>query len=493
MVLIFIIGARRKILFFLLSHRGKYRLNTTVMILIFILIILLVNFGGLLKRIRMDTTSTGEFTLSPQTRMVVEKISSPIEALCFFPGSPHFIARKKEAKHLLEEYGYLNSAVTFKFIDPEIRPAAARQYRVRQNGTIVFTDGERQKAVTRISELSFTNALLQVMGIGTKKIFFLIGHGERDTFSSEEDGFGFVRAGLARDLYEVKVLNLAETGTVPDDCAVLVIAGPTAAIPDNTIGAIRKYLKNFGKLLLLADPGKGDPTRGLLAEWGLTVSRATVVETASYVTPHQTTPAVFRSNYPPVIMTRGLDTTYFPGAAPILLTDELSRLVTAATASEKNKAAWPVTAVEQNNLVILPALISSRNSRAEFKEGQKEGAKAGLRGPLAMGAMVVAGGTLTDDIAERSGEGTLTRMVIFGDSDFAANVHIQNGGNGDLFLNAVNWLAEEEHLISIRPKQTAFPRLLLSRSASRFVRVSSVALLPLLIILLGGIVWWRRR
>ncbi|MCJ7772195.1 MAG: GldG family protein, partial [Desulfobacterales bacterium] len=360
LLLICLFGSRLEIKRFLLSYRGKYSLNTTVMILIFIIIIILINFAGVFQSFRLDTTATGQFTLSPQTKNVIQKISRDIEAIGFFPGSIHYASTRKQAKYLLEEYRYLNKNIRFKFIDPEIRPAIARQYRVRQNGTVVFTDGERNKMVTLISELAFTNAILQVMGSNAKKVFFLTGHGERNIFSFENTGFSFVKAGLNRDLYEVKLLNLAKTGTVPADCAVLIIAGPTASIPESELNAIRKYVKHNGKLLLLADPGSADTIRGLLAEWGLGVSSGKVIDNASYVVPDRNTPAVFRGNYPPVIITRALDTSYFPEAAPIRLTDELTRMVAAENVSGKTRENWPVATIEHKNLVILPALLTSK-------------------------------------------------------------------------------------------------------------------------------------
>ena len=500
LLLIFLFGFRMALKHFLLSHRGKYSLNTTVMILVFISIILLMNFTGVFQSIRLDTTASGEFTLSPQTKKVLEKINTDIEVIGFYPGSIHYASARKQAKYLLEEYRYLNKNIRFKFIDPEIRPAIARQYRVRQNGTLVFTDGEHHKTVTRLSELAFTNTLLQVMGIDSKKIFFLMGHGERDIFSDEDTGFSFVKAGLNRDLYEVRSLNLAKTGTVPADCAVLIIAGPSTSIPDGELGAIRKYVKENGNLLFLADPGSADTARRVLAEWGLAISSGKVIDNSSYVVPDRYTPAVFRGNYPPVVITRMLDTSYFPEAVSIMLTDELSRQLTVSNGSGdgnvsgKTQMKWPLTAIEHKNLVILPVLLTSRDSRIETKKSRaKSEAESQTLGPMAIGAMMIAGGTLTNEASGKQGDEKLTRMVIIGDSDFATNRHIQNGGNGDLFLNAVNWLAEEEHLISIRPKQSAFSRLLLSKRASGFIRFTSVGLLPMLMLLIGGIIWWRNR
>ena len=151
-----------------------------------------------------------------------------------------------------------------------------------------------------------------------------------------------------------------------------------------------------------------------------------------------------------------------------------------------------MTAIEHKNFVILPILQTSRDSRLETKETTRT-TESQVRGPMSMGAMIIAGGTLTDKAVEKQGFEKLTRLVVIGDSDFVTNRHIQNGGNGDLFLNAVNWLAEEEHLISIRPKKSSFSRLLLSKRASGFIQFISVGLIPLVVLLIGCIIWWRNR
>jgi ABC-type uncharacterized transport system involved in gliding motility auxiliary subunit len=87
----------------------------------------------------------------------------------------------------------------------------------------------------------------------------------------------------------------------------------------------------------------------------------------------------------------------------------------------------------------------------------------------------------------------LTRLVVLGDSDFASNEHFDNANNGDLFLNSVSWLAEETSLISIRRNVQPFRRLVVTRSQSNFITYSSVILLPVLLLVAAGIIWWRRR
>jgi ABC-type uncharacterized transport system involved in gliding motility auxiliary subunit len=118
---------------------------------------------------------------------------------------------------------------------------------------------------------------------------------------------------------------------------------------------------------------------------------------------------------------------------------------------------------------------------------QEAGYDAGAdqQGPLAMVMSVEANGQDEDAAG--------TRLVVCGDSDFAANSNLTLGGNVDLFLNSVNWLAEEEELISIRPQPEVSRELILSAWQARFLQYSSVIFLPCLVLLVGAVVWWRRR
>jgi ABC-type uncharacterized transport system involved in gliding motility auxiliary subunit len=491
LLLISLLGSLEQIRDFLIDKRSRYGLNSAIMIVMYIGIMLLANYLGAIGHLRIDLTASGRFTLSPQTVKVIKNLKSPVEALAFFPDVPQYRAERREAQYLLEEYRYFNRMFSFRFIDPETKPAMARRYRIRSDGTIVFVSGERQKSVTRIIELEFTGAILEVIGVRAKKIYFLSGHGERDVADSGKGGYSVVRMGLARDLYEVETLNLTRELVVPDDCAVLVIAGASKSFPAADSRAIGEYLRGYGKVLLLVDPDPPTGIRQILSDWGLTISRGHIVDRGAYAVPDQAAPAIYRGNYPPMIITRALDTTYFPDATSIDLSNELTRVLAARRKGGENEPAWPLATVQYNNLAILPALLTSGESWLET--GYTTGGVKKNRGPLVLGALLVASAPMTGESPRKSSEDKLTRVVIIGDSDFASNSHIHNGGNGDLFLNSINWLAEEEHLINIRPKQQPFRKLLVSENASRFIRFSSVALLPLLILVLGITLWWRNR
>jgi ABC-type uncharacterized transport system involved in gliding motility auxiliary subunit len=106
------------------------------------------------------------------------------------------------------------------------------------------------------------------------------------------------------------------------------------------------------------------------------------------------------------------------------------------------------------------------------------------KGPLPLGAA----GTFTTDKPDKEG-----RFVVVGNSQWAANSFLAFNGNGDLALNAMNWLSSDEDLISIRPKPPEDRQLTMTTNQMRWVRISSQFLLPLIVVLAGVSVWWRRR
>jgi ABC-type uncharacterized transport system involved in gliding motility auxiliary subunit len=85
------------------------------------------------------------------------------------------------------------------------------------------------------------------------------------------------------------------------------------------------------------------------------------------------------------------------------------------------------------------------------------------------------------------------RMVVIGNSDFAAVPYFQMQGNGNLFLNMVSWLAQEEDLISIRPKAPEDRKMIMSAGQQRALEILVLIILPGAVLVSGIIVWTRRR
>ena len=102
--------------------------------------------------------------------------------------------------------------------------------------------------------------------------------------------------------------------------------------------------------------------------------------------------------------------------------------------------------------------------------------------------------SMTEKPEDAKPKETRTRIVVFGDSDFASNAYFSNSGGGALFLNAINWLTLEEDLIAIRPvdpSQRTLRRM--TASEAGLVQMTSIFLIPIIVFIIGVAVWWRRR
>ena len=155
---------------------------------------------------------------------------------------------------------------------------------MQQYGTVIFKYKDRTERVTQNSEQDLTNGIIKAVSGQQKKVYFTQGHGEKDPTSSERDGLGTVGDGLKRENYTVEKLVLAQTGTVPDDASVVVVAGPQTDFFPPEIEALKTYLGKNGKLLLMLDPpAKADgpqPTSliALAHDWGMDVGNNIVVD-----------------------------------------------------------------------------------------------------------------------------------------------------------------------------------------------------------------------
>jgi ABC-type uncharacterized transport system involved in gliding motility auxiliary subunit len=234
---------------------------------------------------------------------------------------------------------------------------------------------------------------------------------------------------------------------------------------ENERQIIADYLKANGTVFFLTNPDAPDDIAQLLAPWGLNVQKGTVIDPASYSTPNKDTPIVTRDrNY------FGMTTIYFPGVTAIIPAE---------------------TATEGSELV--PILLTTEDSwmTDEYSPltDPKYNAEKDLKGPLYIGFIIIpAEATDTTAPAPES-----PNIAIIGDSDFASNTHFLNVNNGDLFLNIVNAFAAGKEVISIEPKVLQTRRLILTPEKVNFLRISSIALLPAIVLIMGIVIWWRRR
>jgi ABC-type uncharacterized transport system involved in gliding motility auxiliary subunit len=466
----------------LIGRRGRLGAGTTVMAMMFVGIIVLLNgivvYASQDPRIgigmRKDVTRLSQFTLTQQTKDVLKNLKQPIKAICFFVPSKDTYGLTAYAESLLFEYQGLNKLISIEIIDPDQHPDRARVFGITQYQTVVFQSGDKNRLVmpSQIiqfddqgnpqqveAEHAFTSAILEVTGVAQKRVYFLTGHGE----VSPSGSYSSVLNGLRDDLYVVGLLDLASNPVVPDDTAVLIIASPRSPMSPAELDAIDKYLKAGGQALILADPGFPEQLNQLIIPWGVKLVDGTVIDRASYLAPRVDEPRVT----PDKNFFAGMGVSifsYFPGAVAVLPTDNETQqfppLVYTSTDSWLEKNYDP--------------------SKEPTFDPQTD-----IKGPLALGVPIAA--ALTNE------QKKLTRIIVIGDSDFASNDHFSQVNNGDLFLDSVNWLAEETQLITIHRTALPFRRLVAAPDQVRFITYSSLALPSLLVLLIGVVVWWYRR
>ena len=467
LLLVALMGAMETVRGVLLGRQGRYGVNTLVMILAFVGIAVLANVLVSRESYRLDLTENQSQTLAPQTVEILQRLQQEVQAIAFVvAGSPF-----EDGQRLLDLYSRESDRFAYRIVDPQAEPAAAINYGVQSPGTVVFLSGERQERVVTATEEEFTSALLRVTGTSQPSVAFLTGHGERDIQDTGQNGYATLRRGLEQENFLVNTLSLIGGNPIPEGTGAVVIAGPTTAPLPPEAQAISDYLQNGGKVLLLLDPETPSEWADLLGPWGVQVLPGRVFDAGNYLNPDQGTPAVLPDQYPETSpITRDLvAATFFPAAAALSTPAQAGGTATVTPLLRTSNQSWQQTSPEQTAL---------------------DQAPAEQRGPLTLGVAVEVGASTSGSSEEPPRQ---TRVVVIGDSDFATNQFVTAYGNGDLILNSVDWLAQQEELIGIRPRPSSERPIFLSDEAQRWVLITTLLLLPILPAVVGITLRWARR
>jgi ABC-type uncharacterized transport system involved in gliding motility auxiliary subunit len=485
-VAVYMAGQWREIANAFRSRQARYGALAGVSVLIVLGILVAVNYIGARQNKRWDLTANKAFSVSDQTRNVLSKLDAPLQAMVF--------AQEQEFpryRDRLQEYQYNSPQMTTEYVDPDKRPTVARQYQVQQYGTIVFNYKGRTERVTSDTEQDLTNGIIKVVTGQQKKVYFVQGHGERDTASSERDGYNSITAALTGENYTVEKLVLAQTGSVPEDAAVVIAAGPKTDFFPPEIDALKKYLDRAGKLLLLLDPPEKADSPALTSlmalahDWGMDVGNDVVVDASGMGRLIGTDASV------PVVATYGshpiTERFSFVTAFP------LARSVTPVMGGVNGRTAQPFaqTSAQSWSESDIKTLLGGE-ARVSFDEGGDK------RGPITIAAAAAAASTAatapgTSNPLDPEAPKPETRVAVVGDSDFVANAGLGIQGNRDLFMNTIGWLSQQENLIAIRPRNPEDRRITLTSTQQSNIIWLSLLIVPACIFGTGVYAWSRRR
>lgn len=455
----------------LFRHYGRW-INASLGSIMVFLIVAMVNFVVNRHHDRIDLTEGQLHSLAELTVETLQGLDHEVRVLGFMEGGVH-----EELETMLEGYASHSPQFHFELIDPDKEPKRTADYGIRSYNTVVIEtedSGETQK-ITDLTEKEITNALLKLMREGTQRIYLTVGHGESGVQAGNK-AYTRLKERLEEISFTVEdSLFLARVVEVPENCAVLVVAGPQFAFLETEIQSIDRYLQGGGAALFLLDPAREAGLGNLLAKWGIVVGDDFVIDTSgvgSLFGLDFTTPVAvqYAPEHPIVRKHRGGMMTVF----------ELARSVRYE----------PSRVQDASSLIGAPLVLTSDQSWAEadvsvLSAGGGKRTIALDEGVDRMGPVALA--VAVQDQGEAGG-----RLVVFGDSDFAADSYFDVQGNGDLALNAVSWLAADESLISIRPKRAGHTPIALTDSDSTAISWLMV-LYPLAVFVVGMVVVGRVR
>lgn len=463
------------------SRTAVYGANTFVLVCIFLGVLVFINILSSRHKHRFDFTSSGIFTLAPQTQKIVASLPREISMTAFFQSeSP----TKSEFKNLMDGYLGLSDKIELTFVDPDKNPAIVKQYGVTTYGTVVLESGQQETKVQNPSEENMSNAILKVIKDEKKKIYFLEGHGERSLDNTEGQGYSNAKKSLERDGFQVEKLLLLQTGKVPDDADALVIAGPEKPVLPQEQKALEDFLQTGGSIVLLIDPQTNSGLEKFLARWGVELQEDIVIDPMS---------KMFGGDY----------------AAPVVSQYMMHDITKDFALPTIFPVLRSVTAKQVEGVTVEELLQTGANSWAEMDFGGKkvkfdEGVDK--QGPVTIAVVAskkpdaADSPVLGDDEkganeteAKEKPSAKQGNLVVLGDSDFANNTYFNFSGNGDFFLNTTSWLAEEESLISIRPKERKDSPINLTSDTGAVLFFAGTVLFPGVIVLIGVRKWWTRR
>lgn len=423
-----------------------------------------------------DLTTLRQYSLSDQTKRILQQLDRDVKVTAFLPAQEDSYIRG--TKDLLRRYAQESRRVTLEFIDPELNPAVARQFDISGTTVAIFQSGERREETTGLTEQDFTSALLKLTRTERKKVYFLQGHQERDPDSSQQNGYYQVAEALKRENYQVEKLSLLGASGVPADAAVLIVAGPQAPLLEPERQAVQAYVDRGGKLFVLGDPQTDLGLRELLDQWQVQLNADVVVDPVQF---YRDASVPVPQPVPGHRISSSLTAMLLPYSRSVTIKQGAGSEFVIAPLLRSTDRAWGET-----NLA--PGAQAQANP-GEDTMGPLNFAVAINKAP---GAPTFAPNATP--VPASAGSVDKGRLVVVGNSEFASNAYAgQVAGNRDFFVNSINWLAEDEDLISIRAIPNESPPIMLTNQTQGLLLYATVIFIPLAVLLAGGVIWWQRR
>ena len=415
------------------------------------------------NRQQWDLTQGQRNTLSRGTLDVLAKMKGPIQITAYATAQdPQLGDLRRLIAEFIAPYKRAKPDLTLTFVDPREQPKQTAAASVRSNGELVIEYGQRSEHLTNLNEQAMANLLQRLARSQERLIMYVDGHGEPKLDGQANFDLGDFGRQLGTKGFRIQALNLAVAPEVPDNASVLVIAPPRVDLLKGEVEKIKRFLERGGNVLWLIDQ---DPLHGLqpIAEYlHLQLTPGVVVDPQAARLGVEPTIAV-SANYGRHAITETFSgyITVFPLVRRMAVDPE-AKGWQATTLVEVAPSGW----VETGDV--------SKDIR--FDQGRD------IRGPVPIAVAL-----------ERSQNGRGQRVVVVGGSSFLSNTIVGQLGNLDLGTNILNWLSEDENLITIQPRARVDSELNLTRAKLAVIAIGFLLFVPAAFVLAGGMIWWRRR
>ncbi len=447
---------------FLKARQTRYGAYLAAYVIVVILILGAINYLSSTHNKSYDATANKRYTLSDQTKKIVTGLKDDVN-ITYFQKASEFT----RARDLLDRYSNLSGKIHVKYIDPDKDPLAARTAGIRAYGTIVVANGLRTQEAKAVTEEEVTGALIRALKTGERLACFVVGSGELGTDDQDRSGLSSLKTALEKTTFKTQTVALIEKPDVPQNCSVLIIAGPKRDYVQPAIDAVKKYIDAGGHAAFFIDPaidfGKGDANSGspalvaMISGYGVTLNNDLVIDGSGMGQLfgfNEASPIVMQYESQSIVAGMRRSATVFP----------LSRSLDVKSPGEK------LFSTSDNS-------FATTNLKPPIKIDPAKDKK----GPFTLGAA-----------ATIAGKG---RIVVVGSSSWVKNEVLGIGqiGNRDLVLNMANWLTADEDLIAIRPKDPEDRRISMTRRQMSLLFFLLVLVIPLAVILVGTSVYLKRR
>ena len=422
-----------------------------------------------------DATQNGSNSLTPISSDTLKQLSGPVTTTMYSTSTG---AERRDIENqiraLIGRYQRYKPDISLTFVDTVKDAQAMRKAEIRNSLEMVVEYGQRSEHLTLFNEQSFTSVLLRLAHTTEQKLMYVDGHGERKLDGKANHELGDFGGKLKQNGFQIASLNLALAQDVPGNGSVLVITQPQINLLPGEVNKILHYIDGGGNLLWLLDAEPMHGLERLASKLGILLTPGIVTDPDAQ---KMNAPSnwTLGASYPPHPITRNFNLiTAFPFARA-LNRDDGER---AQADSEQRSKVVPW----QRSTLVEAASNGWVSRTGPTPKKTQLDKNRDIPGPFSLAI------TLQRTINERE-----QRIVVVGSGSFLANAYSGNGGNIDLGVNMVNWLTHEEHLITTQPRATLDSTITLSKVQLSVISIGFVIVLPLLLIIVGFVLWWRRR